>query len=93
MAKRSAAEWPPVKAQWVRLVDVFVLGPAMIFGGAYAVRGGSPGLGLTVAAGGFATTIYNAINYGRMKEREDALKAGQPPSWHLYAKPTATLQS
>jgi hypothetical protein len=87
----NAQEWPAVKAQWVRLVDVFVLGPAMVLGGAYAARGGAPWLGLSVSVGGAATIVYNAVNYGRVKEREAALKAGRPPRWHLYAEPTAQL--
>lgn len=72
-------EWPPVKTQTVRLLDVVLLGPAMIFAGATTMvaTSRSPLLyfaGLVTAVGGFATIGYNAVNYGRVAQR---LKAQQ----------------
>ncbi len=72
----SPAEWPPVKTQWVRLYDVFFLGPLMIAGGV-ALGRRSPGWGLLLSASGIGTSIYNAVNYGRIKERENLLAAGR----------------
>lgn len=72
----SNGEWPPVKAQHVRLLDIYVLGPAMVLAG-IGVYKKSPLLGLFVAVSGAGTTIFNAINYGRVKERQ-ALEQGVP---------------
>ncbi len=74
-------EWPPVKSQTVRLVDIFLLGPAMIFAGAAATVGGRgsailQGAGLVTFIGGFATIAYNAINYGKIAQRENANTKG-----------------
>lgn len=62
-------EHPPMKGQSVRLLDVFVLGPAMMIAGGYAYRKGYNVSGGITFAGGFATIVYNAVNYGRVKER------------------------
>ena len=51
------------KSQWVRLLDVFVLGPFMIY---YAILTAKEA-GLEMAAGlfvaGVLTIVYNGINY------------------------------
>lgn len=70
----EAAEWPPVKTQWVRLFDVFLLGPLMVAGGTALARRGSPGWGLLLSASGIGTSLYNAVNYGRVMEREKELR-------------------
>jgi hypothetical protein len=67
-------EWPPVKGQSVRLFDILVLGPAMVFAGAAATGAtrGAPllrGAALVTFVGGFGTIVYNAVNYGRVAQR------------------------
>ncbi len=59
-----------VKAQWVRLVDVFALGPFMMYMG---VKGsGAPFLGrIVLVAAGFGTMSYNWRNYRTIVKRED----------------------
>jgi len=53
-----------VKAQGVRLFDVFILGPAMIWAGVELQRR-RPGLGGFIAIAGAGTIVYNARNYER----------------------------
>ena len=54
---------PEVKAQPVRLLDVFVIGPVMIWGG-YALDGrGNHLVGAVLALFGLTTIVYNARNY------------------------------
>lgn len=70
-------EWPPVKTQTIRLLDVTVLGPAMVFAGATTMVAArrTPLLslaGLVTFAGGFLTIGYNAFNYGRVRQRMQA---------------------
>lgn len=50
------------KAQWIRVLDVVVIGPLMI-GGGLAWRKRRPLLGLALAAFGVATVWYNGKNY------------------------------
>lgn len=58
-----------LKGQGVRLVDVFVIGPLMIWGGAKAK--GEP-LGTLLALAGIGTIVYNGINYHRYAAMERA---------------------
>ena len=51
-----------IKSQNVRLLDVFVVGPLMVWGGVKA--GGFAGLML--AGLGVSTVLYNADNYQRI---------------------------
>jgi hypothetical protein len=58
-----------VKSQGVRLLDVFLIGPLMIWGG-YALHDSGhkvagPGLGLL----GFTTILYNARNHELVRRR------------------------
>lgn len=57
-----------IKAQEVRLLDVFIIGPLMIWGGAVLGRR-HPVAGLILAVSGVATVGYNARNYGRIRRR------------------------
>lgn len=53
------------KAQWVRIADVLLIGPLMVYGG-LELRRQSPLLGLVLAALGVSTVAYNARNYVRI---------------------------
>jgi len=56
------------KAQGVRLADVYLIGPLMIWGGARAIPTNPlPGLLLTLF--GMGTIVYNGVNYRRVKQR------------------------
>lgn len=52
------------KAQWVRIADVVLVGPVMVWGG-LRLRGP---LGWTLVALGVATVLYNGRNYARLWE-------------------------
>jgi len=54
------------KTQDVRLVDVWVLGPAMILG---ARQIENPTLRVIVGGGGVATILYNLANYQAQQRR------------------------
>jgi len=58
-------EWPPVKAQPVRVLDVVVIGPAMILGGA---KVGGP-LGAVLLLTGVGTIAHNARNFQTVARR------------------------
>jgi hypothetical protein len=51
------------KGQWVRLVDVFVIGPLMLWGGYKLVTHKHRVAGASLAVFGAATIGYNAKNY------------------------------
>lgn len=57
----------PVKAQWIRILDVFLFGPVMIYG-AYAARDLSPALRLALGVIGAGTIVYNGYNYWRIEQ-------------------------
>jgi hypothetical protein len=61
-----AVENVTVKAQYVRLIDVFALGPLMVWGGYHAARVNKP-LGVTLALFGLSTIAYNADNYFKVR--------------------------
>jgi hypothetical protein len=63
---------PEVKSQPVRLLDVFVIGPLMIWGG-YALddRGEHYGAAALVLFG-LSTIVYNARNYEIVRRRNEA---------------------
>lgn len=54
-----------VKGQGVRLIDVFLLGPAMVVVG---LREGT-WLGSAVAIAGVGTVLYNGVNYMTVRRR------------------------
>lgn len=51
-----------MKPQSVRLLDVFAIGPLMVWGGVQTSRR-SPVLGATLAVMGVLTVVYNGQNY------------------------------
>lgn len=57
---------PVVKPQWIRLLDVFLIGPLMMAGG-LALRKQKPAVGWPLAIFGLTTIGYNAINYYKVK--------------------------
>lgn len=60
---------PEVKAQPIRLLDVFVIGPLMIWGG-YALHGSGRRIaGPALLLLGFSTNVYNANNYEQVRRR------------------------
>lgn len=56
-----------VKAQEVRLLDVFLIGPLMVWGGTALHRQGHPLAGPLLTALGAATVVYNGRNYVRVR--------------------------
>lgn len=64
-----------VKAQPVRLLDVFVIGPLMVWGGyALDARGRHVG-GVVLALFGLTTIAYNARNYEIIRRRRERGRA------------------
>ena len=60
---------PEVKSQPVRLLDVFVIGPVMIWGGYALDDRGSHFGGALLALFGLSTIVYNARNYEIVQRR------------------------
>lgn len=62
----------PAKGQSVRVADVALIGPLMIWGGTQASNAAKTPLGkkagATLAVTGLGTMFYNAINYARIKQ-------------------------
>jgi len=50
------------KTQWIRLADVFAIGPLMVYGG-YRLSSREKVLGWLLAALGVGTVAYNGKNY------------------------------
>ena len=78
-----------MKAQGVRALDVFVIGPAMIAGGSTIYKhayddGTRRALGALLIFAGVGTVIYNANNWLKGEAARDAA-AGAP---RAEAKPT-----
>jgi hypothetical protein len=61
-----------VKAQWVRVLDVFLLGPLMVYGARRMPRGPAA---LALGVFGVTTILYNAVNYAKIEKREALLRA------------------
>ena len=55
------------KAQWVRLADVFAIGPLMSYAG-WLLRQQRPVVGWTMFVLGITTVLYNGRNYLRLRE-------------------------
>jgi hypothetical protein len=64
-----------MKPQTVRLYDVFVIGPAMIWGG-WELLDEHPLLGSFLLAAGMGTVVYNGRNYLKV-ERGELLPGGE----------------
>lgn len=64
------------KAQWVRALDVFVIGPLMVAGG-MSLTQKSPFWGVVLGAIGIGTMTYNARNWW-LVERAKRLQTLQP---------------
>lgn len=57
-----------VKSQTVRLFDIGLIGPLMVWGGARAIEE-RPAAGILLALLGLATVSYNAVNYSKTARR------------------------
>jgi len=60
----------PAKSQWIRVLDVAVIGPLMMWGG--LVAGGT--MGKLLMFFGVTTTGYNLINYVRVERSDGRLE-------------------
>lgn len=58
-----------VKAQPIRLLDVLVIGPLIIAGGAVLAKRANVGLGTALIVTGFGTMAYNAVNFQKVERR------------------------
>lgn len=63
-----------VKTQTIRVADVFVIGPMMVWGGAALGRTGHPVAGLILAAMGVGTVVFNGVNWFRVQAQLDAAR-------------------
>lgn len=63
---------PEVKAQPVRILDVFLIGPLMVWGGYALDEAGHPLAGAGLGFLGLSTIIYNARNYEIVRARNEA---------------------
>lgn len=55
------------KAQWIRVADVFVVGPLMVAGGLALHRRGHTLAGALLGAFGVGTVLLNGWNYWRLE--------------------------
>lgn len=62
----------PAKAQSVRIADVLIIGPLMIWGGTEASKHAKTDLGRNggnaLALMGLGTMVYNGVNFVRVKQ-------------------------
>jgi hypothetical protein len=65
--KHPASPGEVSKTQAVRVMDVLIIGPLMMLGGA-ALRQTQPVLGSGLMLFGVTTTVYNARNFTRANE-------------------------
>lgn len=71
-----------MKAQSIRLADVLIIGPVMVWGG-WKLRKDNPLLGQTLLLAGIGTVLYNGYNYRRVQQGnriEGGKAAGRKPS-------------
>ena len=60
---------PVGKTQFIRIMDVVFIGPAMMYGGHRLMKRGDRLLGNTLAVLGMLTVVYNAKNYRLQEDR------------------------
>lgn len=65
-ARCEPDDWP-LKSQTVRVLDVFVIGPLMLWGGV-ALHDRSRLAGWALGLSGLATIVYNGRNWMRYRE-------------------------
>ena len=58
-----------MKAQWIRIADVFAIGPLMVYGG-YRLAESEKVLGWALGILGVTTVLYNGRNYLAMREKQ-----------------------
>ena len=73
-----------MKAQGVRALDVFVIGPAMIAGGSTIYKhayedGARRALGALLIFAGIGTVIYNGNNWLKGEAAREAAEPAAPP--------------
>jgi hypothetical protein len=56
-----------VKAQYIRILDMVLIGPAMVMGG-YLLRDKAPKLATVLAVSGLMTISFNGDNYYKNKK-------------------------
>lgn len=71
-----ANDWP-IDVQTIRVLDVLLIAPLMIWGG-LKLRENHPKGGAALALFGVTTLGYNAINFVKEQNRRDALPEIQP---------------
>jgi len=68
-----------VKGQAIRVLDVFVIGPAMVLGGSviykHAEAGDRRALGAFLIAAGIGTSIYNGNNWLKVEAARESAAA------------------
>lgn len=88
----AAVKTEPVrKTQGIRLLDVIVIGPAMM-GAAWELRASSPALAMLLGITGLGTVLYNWANLLE-QERRDAAQVRRVPSHLDSAQLVAALRS
>jgi hypothetical protein len=66
------------KSQWVRALDVLVIGPLMIWGAFALGKCRRPFVGAALGTIGLFTIGYNALNYARVREVLEATRLARP---------------
>lgn len=56
-----------MKAQWIRIMDVVLIGPLMTYGG-LKLKDTKPLPGWLLVSFGAMTVIYNGVNYYRVQQ-------------------------
>ena len=79
------------KSQTIRLIDVFIIGPVLIYAGIKHRKDMSKLLSGTLILFGAATVYYNAKNY-LVNEKRDNLVPGTPSHRATVGKAVADIQ-
>ncbi len=67
-----------LKAQWVRVLDVVLIGPLMFAGGVALSRSARPFWGTLLGACGLATIVFNARNWWLIRQATTRTREQQP---------------